>query len=267
MGNTAGEVRVSGPAQKELFEREKAAVATIGRRLPPWPTYLCTALDTDERSHLSSATYVAGGESQQGGPMGPGRADPERDRLIAAFGKAASEHGYRSLTVELVARYAGTSRARVEAHFATKEEGIAAAQEVFFERLWLDVVDACAEPAAWPEKVRLALRSVLVSLAEASALARVFAVEAKASLAAAERQFEILDRFAEMLSHGRRHFPQASSMPSSTERALVGGVASIISGHLLDEEPRALVALEPELLQLVLIPFIGREQARQIALG
>jgi len=210
---------------------------------------------------------VAGGESQQGGPTGPGRADPERDRLIAAFGKAASEHGYRSLTVEQVARYAGTSSARVEEHFASKEEGIAAAQEVFLDRLWLEVLDACAEPAAWPEKVRAALRSILVSLAEASALARVFAVEAKASLAAAERQFAVLDRFAELLSNGRRHFPQASSMPSSTERAIVGGVASIISGRLLDEEPQALVALEPELLELVLIPYIGLQQARQFARG
>lgn len=197
--------------------------------------------------------------------MGPGRADPERDRLVAAFGKAASEHGYRSLTVEQVARYAGTSSARVEEYFASKEEGIAAAQEAFLERLWLDVVDACAEPEAWPEKVQAALRSVLVSLAEASALARVFAVEAKASLAAAERQFAVLDRFAELLSHGRRQFPRASAMPSSAERALVGGVASIISGRLLDEEPQALMALEPELLELVLIPYIGREQAKRFA--
>jgi len=197
--------------------------------------------------------------------MGPGRADPERDRLVAAFGKAASEHGYRELTVEQVARYAGTSSARVEAYFASKDEGIAAAQEAFLERLWLDILDACAESLPWPEKVRAVLRSVLVSLAEASALARVFAVEARASLAAAERQFAVLDSFAELLRGGREHFPQAVSMPRSTERALVGGVASIISSHLLDEEPRALIALEPELLELVLLPYLGREEARQLA--
>jgi AcrR family transcriptional regulator len=257
---------VTGPAQLQFFDAADAALPGLKPHLPAWPRRLCTALDTTIQSRLSSAAQVVGGESQQGGPTGPGRADPERDRLIAAFGKAASEHGYRSLTVEQVARYAGTSSARVEAHFATKEEGIAAAQEVFFDRLWLDVLDACAETAAWPEKVRAALRTILVSLAEASALARVFTVEAKdASLVAAERQFAILDRFAELLSHGRRYFPVAASMPSSTERALIGGVASIVSGRLLDEEPQALMALEPELLELVLIPYVGREQARQLA--
>lgn len=266
MSKTVGLAAPPRPDQLQFSGLGEDASTAAGQRLPPWPGRLCTALDTTVRFHLSSPTQVVGGESQQGGPSGPGRADPERDRLIAAFGKAASEHGYRSLTLEQVARYAGTSRAQVEAHFASKEEGIAAAQEVFLDRLWLDVLDACAEAAAWPEKVRAALRTILVSLAEASSLARVFTVEANdASLAAAERQFAVLDRFAELLSQGRRYFPQASSMPSSTERALIGGVASIVSGRLLDEEPQALMALEPELLELVLIPYIGREQARQLA--
>lgn len=267
MTKTVDTAEAAGPVQLNFFEPGEVIATMAQGRLPSWPAHLCTALDTGVQSHLGSATYVAGGESQQGGPTGPGRADPERDRMIAAFGKAASEHGYRSLTVEQVARYAGTSSARVEEYFASKDEGIAAAQEAFLDRLWLDVLDACAESAAWPEKVRAALRSVLVSLAEASALARVFAVEAKASLAAAERQFAVLDRFAELLSHGRQHFPRASTMPTSTERALVGGVASIISGRLLDEEPQALMALEPELLELVLIPYVGRDQARQLARG
>lgn len=267
MTNTVESEAAPRPVQLEFFGLGGGGPAALGISLPSWPGRLCTALDRRAPSRLSSATYVAGGESQQGGPLGPGRADPERDRLIAAFGKAASEHGYRDLTVEQVARYAGTSSARVEAYFASKEEGIAAAQEAFLDRLWLDVLDACAGPADWPDKVRSALRSVLVSLAEASALARVFAVEAKASLAAAERQFAVLDSFAVLLSHGRRRFPQAASMPSTTERALVGGVASIISGRLLDEEPQALVALEPELLELVLLPYLGRERAREFAQG
>lgn len=257
----------SGAARSENVNPRNREASRPRRGLRPWPDYLCTGLDSGVESSLSSATYVAGGESQQGGPMGPGRADPERDRLVAAFGKAAAEHGYRELTVEHVARYAGTSSSRVQAHFASKDEGIAAAQEAFLERLWLDVLDACSEAVEWPEKVRVALRSVLVSLAEASALARVFAVEARASLAAAERQFAVLDSFAELLREGREHYPEAASMPPTTERALVGGVASIISSRLLDEEPRALIALEPELLELVLLPYLGRKAARQLARG
>jgi AcrR family transcriptional regulator len=211
---------------------------------------------------------VAGGESQQGDPRDSSAAEPERDRFIAAFGKAASEHGYQNLTVEQVARYAGTSEEQVEAHFANKEEGLAAAQDAFLDRIWLDVLDACEAAGEWPVRVRAALRSVIISLTEASGLARVFAIEATAaSFAAAERQFAALDGFARLLRDGRRHYPAASELPAATERALVGGIASIICGHLLAEEPRALAAVEPDLVELILAPYVGPKQARQIAHG
>lgn len=209
---------------------------------------------------------MAGGGGTQRGSSGEHGADPERDRLIAAFGKAASEHGYRDLTVEQVARYAGTSRARIEAYFGSKEQGLVAAQDAFLDRLRLDVLDACAGPGEWPLRVRAAMRSLIASLVEASALARVFAVEATAvSFAAAERQLAVLDAFAKLLREGRRDNPAASALPPVTERAVVGGIASIITGFLLAEEPQALASLETELVELVLIPYVGREQASRIA--
>jgi AcrR family transcriptional regulator len=211
---------------------------------------------------------VDGEKSQRGDQEETGTAEAERNRLIAAFSKAASEHGYRDLTVEQVARYAGTSRDRIELHFATKEEGLVAAQDVFLNRIWLDVIDACETAGEWPARVRAALRSVIFSLAEASTLARVFMIEVTAaSFAAAERQFAVLDSFARLLRDGRRLYPESSGLPAATERALIGGVVSIISGHLLAEEPRALAALEPELVEIVLVPFVGPSQAKRVAQG
>jgi AcrR family transcriptional regulator len=209
---------------------------------------------------------VDGGDFQQGDGRDPGGDGPERERLIAAFGKAASEHGYRDLTVELVARYAGSSPERVEQHFANKEEGLVAAHEAFLNRIWLDVLEACESTPEWPFKVRAALHSVIHSLSEAATLARVFAIEATAaSFGAAERQFATLDDLARMLGDGRRHYPRASELPPATERALIGGIASILFGHLLAEEPGMLARLEPELVEVLLVPFLGSSQARQVA--
>jgi AcrR family transcriptional regulator len=206
------------------------------------------------------------GDSQQVDPRNSGGDAPERDRLIAAFGKAAAEHGYRDLTVDHVARYAGLSRARYEAHFDTKEQGLVAAQDVFLDRLWLDVFAACDSPLEWPAKVRAAVRAVISSLVEASTLARVFAVEATAvSFAAAERQFAALEQFASLLREGRARHPRAASLPPPTERVLVGGIASIVSQHLLAEDPEALSALEPELVVALLIPYVGEVEAKRAA--
>jgi AcrR family transcriptional regulator len=195
-----------------------------------------------------------------------GDAGGDRERLVAAVAKAAAEHGYAQLTMDQVLRYAGVPRAIFDAHFESKEQGLVAAQDAFLDRLWLDAVAACEAPGEWPLKVRAALGAVLSSLVEASNLARVFAVEAAAaSLAAAERQFAALDRFATLLHDGRRLYPAAASLPETTERALVGGIASIVSGHLLVEDPQAIPALESQLVELVLIPYLGTGEARRVA--
>jgi AcrR family transcriptional regulator len=209
---------------------------------------------------------VHGGDFQQEDPRGPGVDESERARLIAAFGKAAAEHGYRDLTVDHVARYAGLSRASYEAHFATKEQCLVAAQDAFLDRLLLEVFAACEAPQEWAAKVRAALRVVISSLVEASTLARVFAVEATAaSFAAAERQFAALEQFASLLHEGRARHPRAASLPSPTERVLVGGIASIVSEHLLAEDPGALSALESQMAETLLIPYLGEGEAKRVA--
>jgi AcrR family transcriptional regulator len=209
---------------------------------------------------------VTAGGYQGEGDRGSDALGAERDRLIAAFGRAASEHGLRALTVAQVTHYAGLTTAEFERHLGSKEGGLLAAQDAYLDRLWLDVREACAGPAIWPDKVSFAIKALIASLAETSDLARVFVVEAWVdSFAAVERQFATLDSFAALLSEGRRFYPQASTLPSITERVLVGGIASIVRGRLLAEEPRSLAALEPELVELVLIPYLGLAEARRIA--
>ena len=208
---------------------------------------------------------VAAGGPQQRSEAASGYAE-DRERLVAAVAKGAAEHGYSALTIEQVVQYAGLPHGAFEAHFQSKEQALVAAQDAFLERLWLDALHACDESADWPLKVRAGLAAILSSLVEASALARVFAVEAcTASLAAAERQFATLDQFAALLRQGRRSYPAAASLPDATERALVGGIASIVSGHLLMEDPQAIPSLETELVELVLIPYLGLADARRLA--
>ena len=208
------------------------------------------------------------GASRRHPPASQGAADDQRERLVAAFARAASEHGYAELTVEQVLQYAGASRAEFDAHFASKEQGLIAAQDAFLDELWLEVVAACEATQEWPLRVRAALRTVLDQLVETSSLARVFAVEAAAtSLAAAERQLAALDKFALLLRDGRRHYPAASDLPQATERALVGGVSSIVSSHLLMDDPQAIPPQEAQLVELLLMPYLGVAEARRIASG
>jgi AcrR family transcriptional regulator len=180
----------------------------------------------------------------------------ERGKIVSAIAKA----------VDQVLVYAGVAPDEFEAHFESLEQGLIAAQEDFFERLRLEVAAACDLDRAWPENVRAALDAALAYVADGNAMARGFTVEATAaSLAASERQYAALETFADLLRQGRRFYPRAAEMPPSIERALIGGVASIVSDRLLSEEPQALIDLEPQLAEFLLVPYLGRVEANKFA--
>jgi AcrR family transcriptional regulator len=190
----------------------------------------------------------------------------QRPRLIAAFTKATGEHGFAHVDVDVVVRYAGLDAADFYGEFAGMEQALLAAQKAYLGRLWLDIEGACERAEAWPEKIRDSVTAVTESLVETSAVARVFAIEAPgASLAAAERQFVALDRLAARLRRGRRFYPCAADLPESTERALLGGTVSIVCEHLLAEDPQAIPRLRCQLIELLLSPYVGDEEARRLA--
>ena len=209
---------------------------------------------------------MAGRPPQPDRGAGSRRPDGQRERLVAAISKAAAEHGYEGLTVDRVIRNAGVERAVFDAHFESREQGLLAAQEAFLERLVWEATGACDRRAPWPLRVRAGLQAVLASLVESAALARVLTVEADAAgLPLAERRLAALDEFARLMRRGREEVPATAHLPEVTERVLVGGVASLLRQRLLREESTATATLEAELVELLLIPYLGRQEARRIA--
>jgi AcrR family transcriptional regulator len=194
--------------------------------------------------------------------------DGERERLVAAVAKTASEHGYAGLTVERIVHYSGLDRETFDAHFQSRDQGLLAAQEAFLERLLGDATHACEQPEPWPQRLRAGLHAVLSSLLESADLARVFVVEAgpTAGLALADRQMVALEDFARLLRSSRRDWPAAARLPDVTERLLVGGIASLVNQRLLREEGAATPSLQSELTEFLLFPYLGAGEARRIAL-
>jgi AcrR family transcriptional regulator len=209
---------------------------------------------------------LVGAQLQQVGSEVPAHEVETRERLLVAIIRAVADHGYAGFTVERAMANAKVSRETFAEHFGSREQALVAAQEDFLDHLWNEVAVACGTVAEWPLQVRAALHALIAALVETSGLARAFGVEATAaSLVAAECQLTTLDRFAAMLSGGRNLYPLAASLPVSTERVVVGGVASILLDRLFAEDPGALPTLEPQLVELVLLPYLGAEEARRIA--
>lgn len=205
-------------------------------------------------------------------PRGPHKlprevvADNQRQRLIAGTARALAAHGYAELTVEHVLTEAKVSRTTFYEHFDNKRDCVLSAHEDAFDRLAAVLFRACAAEEEWAGKVAAGTTAAIafaVENPEETELLLVDAVAADPELTT--RVLASHDFLVGLLRNGREHCDQAGALPELTERALIGAAASLIGDRLLSDRADRLPDLEPELLQLMLMPYLGVGEARRVA--
>jgi AcrR family transcriptional regulator len=182
----------------------------------------------------------------------------ERQRLLDSFTKLAAEAGVSRANGADAAERVGLSAAVFYRHFPDERRCLIAAHDAFVERLSGHVAEAAAEEDEWPARVRRATAACLECLAEMESRARLFGVEAVAAgPAILERRFECIALVAGALREGRSHFPAAARFADSLEWNLAAGALAHVTAYLLREQGSSLPALEAELTELFLIPYLG----------
>ena len=191
-------------------------------------------------------------------------AESQRERLLNGVVEAVVEHGYNSTTIAQLIEAASVSRRTFYEHFAGKEECALAAYEMIATHIVGGLREAEAE-AAWSDRVRAELASLLGVFAADPTVARFVLLE---SLAAggelAARHRASLRCFGELL----RPEPLAAtpgSLVEAREQALVGGVSTLVVRRLKAGEAGNLEDLLPDLHELVLTSYLGRNEAQRLA--
>ncbi len=195
-------------------------------------------------------------------------AENQRRRLLAGAGRALAAHGYADLTVRHVHEEAGVSRTTFYANFDDKHDCILAAHRDAFERLVALILSACASEREWSQKVARAIAASLAFMAGEPGIAALLILNAVATDGAVARQvIESNAQLAVLLREGRRCTPLGPSLPDLIEDALVGGIGGIVGARVLNGATASLSDLRPELVELVLTPYVGVEEARSVATG
>jgi AcrR family transcriptional regulator len=192
-------------------------------------------------------------------------AENQRQRIAAGMIAVVVERGYLATTVTQVVAAAGVSRRTFYNYYSDK-------QEAFFD-VYHQVSDFLleamtkAEPGArggWPAKVRARLAALLDGFAANPDLAR-FSLGAPPAaggeVAATYR--ELLVRLVEVLGEGRPKRTRA--VGPAAEYGLAGGLAALILGTIAEDGGKGLPALLPEITELALTPYLGREEAARFA--
>jgi hypothetical protein len=141
-----------------------------------------------------------------------------------------------------------------------------AAYETLFERYLNQLLQACGGQPSWPLKVKVGIGATLDMAAAAPHAAQLLAVETAAINRGFLRQMlDSRDRLARLLLDGRKERPHGVDLPRITESVLVAGVAEVISARLRAGEAKHLPAVAPELVEFILLPYLGHDAAEEVA--
>jgi AcrR family transcriptional regulator len=215
----------------------------------------------------------SGAERQQGAGeerLPPGRhglsretvAENQRERLLNGIVDAVAEHGFEATTIGRITDAAKISRRTFYEHFRGKEDCFLAAYAMVDEHVRNAMLAASGPADSWPEQVRDRLAALLEFLSRDAAVARFYLVE---PLAAGG---EIAARYRDAM----QLLAEAVRPPAAVEidvevrdQVLMGGIATLISRRLKAGDAAGLPKLLPELVELTLAPYVGREEARRFA--
>lgn len=187
----------------------------------------------------------------------------QRMRLVGAMLRVLPKLGYPRITIGHLTQEAGVSRAAFYQQFRSKEECFLVAYALAGEWLCEQVERAVDADDEWPGRVRAGVSAALRSLAANPPLARLFAVEVlQAGPVARERQQACLARLAAALRAGR---PEGDQLPPELEEMLLGGVITTIGRYVDASRTEQLPEATSELVEYLLIPYLGPGETRRIA--
>jgi hypothetical protein len=149
---------------------------------------------------------------------------------------------------------------------AQHREDFPSAFESAFARLQVDLEIGCAACGTWVEGTIVAIRRGLEFAAADPDAASVLTSAALAqSRDGIERYERLMAYLASLLEGGRAESAHGDDLPPTTERSLAGGVATIVANRVDRGRAGELPGLVAEVVQFVLTPYIGTEQARRLA--
>ena len=188
----------------------------------------------------------------------------QRERVLAAAVEVFAKRGYQGTTVDHIVSSARIGVGSFYSQFDGKEACFLAVYDQIVAEARERIKASQPAGASWSHATCLALAALLEAIAAAPLRARVVLVEAQSAGPAARARLDVcLDEFAVALRAGRECAPSGAKLPGTLEEAIVGGVVWLLQQRLLGGEQGQITALYPELVGIVLEPYLGEAEARR----
>ena len=187
------------------------------------------------------------------------------ERILRGLASAAAERGYTEVTVGQIAAAASVSLSTFYSYFDGKEEAMLAALDSGSAQMMAAMLPAYRRAPDWPRAVRAGIGATFAFGEREPDYARLGAVEVYAAgRRALEQRDRIMEGLQELVRPGYEHAPDTS--PIAAE-AIAGAVYALIYDQVRAGGPQSLPEIAPLATYVVLCPFLGPEEACEVANG
>lgn len=224
------------------------------------------AVDTRGRG----ATVSSGRASSTTGaaPVGEGHdallAGMQRRRLLRAFLEVVADGGFQGASIERICRRAGVSRRTFYEVFTDAEDCCLAVVDGLLEQLSGELSPVFSAGGPWRARMREALVTALSWLdAEPGSARMLIAETGRAGPAVAERRARVLEELASAVDEGRGEARAGGRVPPLAAQGVVGAVLHVLQTRLEAEPLGLLGGLAPELMAIVVTPYLGAKAAAE----
>ena len=196
-------------------------------------------------------------------------ANSQRERILDATAEIVAQKGLAALTIPEIASRANVSHETFYEMYKTKMDAFLAAQKVGMQLALGRGVQAWeAQMPDWPRAIDAGLRGVVGYVTSEPAYAHLTIVDAfGASPETIATRDELLRAFATYLEPGYEYAPDGVEVPAIAAEAVVGGCWQVIHHYIDNDRIDELRAAQPQLVYLLLAPFLGYKRAAEVALS
>lgn len=190
----------------------------------------------------------------------------QRDRLTAGIIAVVAERGYQDSTVTQICAAAGVSRRTFYSYFSSKEECYGYAFDLIGDFIVEAMRAAGGGEGPWPTLVQARLEALVgIFAANPDLVQFTVVVPLRAGESISGRHRLAFERILAALTEGRDEAEQVREPSIGVQHALVGGMMSLIARRVESGGGKRLPDLLPDLVELFLTPYLGREEAIRAA--
>jgi AcrR family transcriptional regulator len=187
------------------------------------------------------------------------------ERLLRALAAVVAEKGYQEMKISDVVERAKTSQRTFYEHFASKEDAVVAALDSGSSQMLAAALPAFRRGGEWQRAVHDTQEAMLHYAAEEPEYGRLGAVGMYGAGKRALEQRELVTEGMEgLLQPGYEVNPK---VPAIAAEAIGGALYALLYDFVNARGPERLMALVPTFVYVTLVPFLGAEEAYEVAVG